>query len=380
MPRPILATISTEAMAYNLAQVKSRIQQVQQSSLAYAHRQVMTIAVIKANAYGHGTLNAIKGFAQADALGMIDLADAVLCRENGWDKPILLLEGFFDASDIPLLQHYQLTTAIHHDEQVALLSEAKAVGKPIDVMVKFNTGMNRLGFHISRASHVLDQLHQLQKNNIVGRIGCMTHFANADLCHDAVDESLAQMNRIKDLFGNRVSVCNSAASLRYPEFALVGTENWIRPGICLYGSTPFQTDKEGIPDVVFKPVMTLTARVLAVQSIQKGASIGYGSTFTATEAMRIAVVACGYADGYPRSAKLGTPVTVDGIDSRIIGRVSMDMLTVDITHIPNAGVHSKVVLWGEGGPSIDQVADSAGRIGYELMCNLAKRVPLQIVE
>lgn len=422
MPRPISAVISTQAMMHNLVQVRARIQALhayllsQQSltSLSYPIKggventvtqlpsAVKILAIIKANAYGHGILNALKGFARADGLGMIDIADAVLCREHGWKKHLLLLEGFFHASDIEVLQQYQVTTAIHSLYQIELLKQATLVGKPINVLVKFNTGMNRLGFKPDQVEEVLGLLRGLQQQGKVGHIGCMSHFANADLSPDYVKTALEHIISLRHFFEGPLSICNSAATVRYPQLALQHTENWLRPGICLYGSTPFdttpvalqgnlaeqanlltntvlETQSGYLAPVVFKPTMTLMADIIAVQVIQRGESIGYGSTFIAEKPMRVAVVACGYADGYPRSAPLGTPVMVDGQSAYVVGRVSMDMMTIDISHLPNAGVGSNVVLWGEGGPSIDEVANKAGRIAYEMMCNLAKRVPVRVI-
>ncbi|MCQ9329794.1 alanine racemase [Pelistega suis] len=377
MPRPIQAIISTQAMAHNLAQVRARIGEVQ-ASVKSSHR-VQTIAIIKANAYGHGTLNALKGFAEADGLGMIDLEDVILCRQQGWQKPIILLEGFFHQADVEILQQYRVTTAVHSFYQIDYLKKAKIGMPPIDVMVKFNTGMNRLGFLASQAQEVLSLLKSLQAQGIVGRIGCMSHFANADLESSYVNEAAEQMIQLSAFFDGPLSMCNSAASIRYPHFGIHAAENWLRPGICLYGSVPFETRVVGLTDVQFKPTMTLMADIIAIQTLQVGDSVGYGSTFTADRPMKIAVVACGYADGYPRSAAENTPVTVDGQPASLVGRVSMDMLTIDITHLPHAHIGSKVVMWGEQGPSIDVVADYSNRIGYELMCGLTKRVPVQVI-
>lgn len=377
MPRPIQAVISTQAMAHNLAQVRARIGEVQ-ASVKSSHL-VKTFAIIKANAYGHGTLNALKGFAQADGLGMIDIDDVILCRQQGWQKPILLLEGFFHQTDVEILQQHCVMTAVHSFYQIDCLKKAKLGRSPIDVMVKFNTGMNRLGFLASQALDVLTRLKTLQAQGIVGRIGCMSHFANADLDSRYVSEAAEQIIQLSASFDGPLSICNSAASLRYPQFGIQAVENWLRPGICLYGSLPFETSLAGLTEVQFKPTMTLIAEIIAVQTLQVGDSVGYGSTFTADRPMKIAVVACGYADGYPRSAAENTPVTVDGQSARLVGRVSMDMLTIDITHLPAAHIGSKVILWGERGPSIDVVADYSNRIGYELMCGLTKRVPVQVV-
>lgn len=377
MPRPIQAVISTQAMAHNLAQVRKRVGEMQ--AKANTKHMFKTLAIIKANAYGHGTLNALKGFAEADGLGMINLEDVILCRQQGWQKPIILLEGFFHQADVEVLQQYRVTTAVHSFYQIDCLKQAKTGAYPIDVMVKFNTGMNRLGFLTSQISEVLSQLKALQAQGIVGRIGCMSHFANADLDSRYVNEAAEQIIQLSTSFDGPLSMCNSAASIRYPQLGIHAAENWLRPGICLYGSVPFETRLAGLTDVQFKPTMTLIADIIAVQTLQMGDSVGYGSTFTADKSMRIAVVACGYADGYPRSATLDTPVTVDGQPARVVGRVSMDMLTIDISHLPQVNVGSKVILWGEGGPSIDVIAEKSGRIGYELMCGLTKRVPVQVM-
>ncbi|MDY3331017.1 MAG: alanine racemase [Pelistega sp.] len=377
MPRPIQAIISTQAMAHNLAQVRQRVTKMQ--AKAHTTHTFKTLAIIKANAYGHGTLNALKGFADADGLGMIDIEDTILCRQQGWAKPIVLLEGFFHAADVEVLQQYRITTAIHSFYQIDYLKQAKVGLTPIDVMVKFNTGMNRLGFRVEQTAEVLHTLKTLQAQGIVGRIGCMSHFANADLSADYVDSAAAEIISVSEAFDGPLSICNSAASIRYPQLGIHGVENWLRPGICLYGSVPFETTLTEFTPLSFKPAMTLAADIIAIQILKAGDSVGYGSTFTADREMKIAVVACGYADGYPRSAALDTPVTVDGQVARLVGRVSMDMLTIDITHLPQAKLGSRVVLWGEGGPSIDTIADKSGRIGYELMCGLTKRVPVQVI-
>lgn len=380
MPRPIVATISTEAMAHNLAQLRARIEFARQTQASVNRRCLSKmVAVIKANAYGHGTLNALKGFKEADALGMIDLEDGIICRDHGWTKPLLLLEGFFDFQDIEILQHYRLTTAIHHQAQLAYLNQAKKAGTPIDVLVKFNTGMNRLGFKMSQAEEVLSSLKDLQSKGIVARIGLMSHFANADADNGDVGEATRSILTVAPHVEGPLSICNSAAAVRYPHLALQQDENWVRPGICLYGSLPFESQLDHYPDLNFRPAMTLEARVIAVQHLNKGDKVGYGSMFTADKSMRIAVVACGYADGYPRSASPDTPVMIDGVASGIIGRVSMDMMTVDISHIPSAQVNSRAVFWGEGGPGIDEVAKTSGRIAYEMMCHLARRVPVKVI-
>jgi alanine racemase len=340
-------------MRANLALAKSRV------------GGAKTWAVVKANAYGHGLQFAVHGFAGSDGLALIEPEGAVRLREMGWRKPVLLLEGCFDASDVELVREYQLDTVVHCNEQISLLEKVKGKGR-INVHLKLNSGMNRLGFrpdafHAARA--------RLASLDGIGAITAMTHFANADDEHNA-RLSLAEQVRCFDsttagLAGPR-SVANSAAGLLHPELAY----DWVRPGIMLYGATP---GPKTASEFGLTPAMTLKSRLIATQEISPGDAVGYGSHFVADRAMRIGVVACGYADGYPRHAGIGTPVLVDGVRTRLLGRVSMDLMTVDLTPVPGAAIGSEVTLWGSGLP-IDEVAQAAGTIGYELMCALAPRV------
>lgn len=353
MPRPLVATIHIAAMQHNLALAKkcapdSRIW-----------------AIVKANAYGHGLARGLRAFAAADGIGLIEVDGAVQLREMGWQKPILLLEGFFDASDLPMAAAYQLQVTVHCIEQIGMLESAR-LASPVDVYLKMNSGMNRLGFRPDayRAAYA-----RLRAIPAVRHITLMTHFANAD---DAANDGLPlseQVQRFRDaaegLPGER-SLSNSAAVLTHADAAA----DWVRPGIMLYGGTPGGRTTGSFD---LKPAMTLASEIIGIQQVKARDTVGYGSRFVADRPMTIGVVACGYADGYPRHAPNGTPVLVDGLKSRMVGRVSMDMITVDLTDIPAARTGSKVVLWGEGLP-IDEVANAAGTIGYELMCALAPRV------
>jgi len=204
----------------------------------------------------------------------------------------------------------------------------------------------------------------------------MTHFATAD-GPQGIADALGVFRQTTQGLGGGVSICNSAATLRYPEISVSLDEspNWVRPGVCLYGASPF--DDIAAVSYGLRPAMTLRSEIIGVQSVSAGAAVGYGATFRAERRMRIGVVACGYADGYPRHAPTGTPVTVAGVPTRVVGRVSMDMITVDLDPVPHVGIGAPVVLWGEGGPSVDEVAQASGTIGYELMCALALRVPVQ---
>jgi alanine racemase len=360
MPRPLVAIIDVNAMRANLALAKARA------------GNAKTWAVVKANAYGHGLQFAVQGFAASDGLALIEPEGAIRLREIGWRKPILLLEGCFDATDLAVVEKYQLDTVVHCSEQIRFLEMVKAGGSRnvgINVHLKMNSGMNRLGFNPDAFRAAWARLAALDS---VGTITAMTHFANADDEHNARLSLAEQIRRFTSatvgLAGPR-SVSNSAAGLLHPELAF----DWVRPGIMLYGATP---GPRTASEFGLLPAMTLQSRLIATQEIAPGDAIGYGSHFVADSAMRIGVVACGYADGYPRHAGTGAPVLVDGVRTRLLGRVSMDMMTVDLTPVPAAAIGSEVTLWGSGLP-IDEVAHAAGTIGYELMCALAPRVAVR---
>ncbi|NUU00081.1 alanine racemase [Herbaspirillum robiniae] len=358
MPRPIVASISISALQHNLA-------------VARAHApNARAWGVVKANAYGHGLERAMRGFAAADGLALIEVDYAVRLRELGWTKPILLLEGFFDAADLPLLAAHDIQFAVHCEEQIALLEgfETKA---GLHAHLKMNSGMNRLGFKPEAYRAAFERLGRIAS---IRSVTMMTHFANAD---DAGNPGLALEEQVKRFNAGTAgldaprSLCNSAGDLLHAELAF----DWVRPGIMLYGGTP---GGGSAADFGLRPAMTLESEIIGVQDIAPGEAVGYGSRFVADKPMKVGVVACGYADGYPRHAPNGTPVVVDGVKTGTVGRVSMDMLAVDLTHIPGARVGSRVLLWGEGLP-VDEVAFAAGTIGYELMCALAPRVAVREV-
>ena len=359
MPRPIFCTISIAAMQHNLAltQVKARPRQ--------------SWAVIKANAYGHGINVALQGFARADGLAMLDFQDAQLCRQAGWTAPILMLEGAFDSQDMVLAGQLDLALVVHSPHQLDLL--LATTGRPYAVHLKVNTGMNRLGFSPAEADIVYANLKASQRTS---RIVWTTHFANADT--PDIEHLGVTPNQQLALFAHAHtgSVANSAGLLsqRQPGMdgkALSADVGWIRPGIALYGSSPFAG--RSARSLGLEPAMALTAKIIAIQQLHKEDQVGYGSSFVAPASMRIGIVSCGYADGYPRHAATGTPIGVNGVRTRTIGRVSMDMLAVDITAIESVTIGSDVELWGALIP-IDEVAVAAGTIGYELMCAVAARV------
>jgi alanine racemase len=364
MPRPIQATIHTSALRHNLARARA------------AAPDAKVWAVVKANAYGHGIERVFDGLRAADGFALLDLNEAQRVRDLGWRGPILLLEGVFDARDLELCSRLSLWHTVHCSEQIDMLAAHKT-NAPHRVFLKMNSGMNRLGFKPESYRSAWSRLNALPQ---VDEISLMTHFSDADTTRTGqpgIARQLAVFNTTtQDLFGER-SLCNSAATLRYSADIL--RSDWVRPGIALYGSS---TDypEHTIAHWDLQPSMTLTAKVMAICDLAVGDGVGYGSSFVANKAMRIAVVACGYADGYPRLCPTGTPVLVDGVRTRTLGRVSMDMITVDITDLPLAAMGSEVTLWGRASNgnvlSIDEVAATAGTVGYELMCALAQRVPV----
>ena len=327
--------------------------------------------MVKANAYGHGLLRAAQALAGADGYALLDLNEAVRLREAGIDQPILLLEGIFEPADLEVADRYGLMLALHDFEQIAMLEHA-SLSAPIPVWLKLNSGLNRLGFTGSRVRAAYERLQASGK----AIISLMTHFADADGAAGVA----AQMARFAEWtkgMSEQATLANSAAILRYPETHA----DWVRPGIMLYGGSPFaDTSAQALG---LKPAMTLESEIITVQELKPGDRVGYGGTFEVRRPMRIGVVACGYADGYPRHAPGfhdgATPVVVAGVRTQTVGRVSMDMLCVDLSAIPQAGIGSPVTLWGESLP-VDEVAASAGTVSYELLCALAARVPQVDVE
>ena len=359
MPRPIFCTISIAAMQHNLALAQT---------MAAPRR---SWAVIKANAYGHGIDRALQGFGKADGLAMLDFKDAQACRQAGWTAPILMLEGAFDAQDMLLAGQSDLALVVHSQHQLDWLLATS--GPQYQVHLKVNTGMNRLGFSPAQADIAYASLVASQRTS---QIVWTTHFANADT--PDIDHNGVTPNQQLAMFAHAHlgSVANSAGLLsqRQPSMdgkSLHADAGWVRPGIALYGSSPFAS--RSARSLGLEPAMALTAKIIAIQHLRKGDQVGYGSSFIAPDSMRIGIVSCGYADGYPRHAATGTPIGVDGVRTKTIGRVSMDMLAVDITAIGSAAIGSNVELWG-GLIPIDDVASAAGTIGYELMCAVATRV------
>ena len=363
MPRPILATIHTAALSHNLARVRT------------AAPDARVWAVVKANAYGHGIERVFDALRSADGFALLDLAEAQRLRALDWRGPILLLEGCFDARDLELCSRLGLWHTIHCNEQIDMLAAHKTQ-LAHRVFLKMNTGMNRLGFKPERFRAAWVRLNALPQ---VEEISLMQHFPDADGPKGITAQLQAFDAVTHDLPGER-TLSNSAAILRHAG-ALAGCSDWIRPGIVLYGSAP-DAPARSAADWGLQPTMTLSSRIIGLQQLAAGDTVGYGSSFAADGPMRIGVVACGYADGYPRHCPTGTPVLVQGVRCRMVGRVSMDMITVDLTPVPAAGMGSDVTLWGRASSgallSIDEIAAAAGTVGYELMCAVATRVPFQV--
>jgi alanine racemase len=325
------------------------------------------MSVVKADGYGHGVLRVAQALQKAEGFALLELDAAIRLREAGFRQVILLLEGFFSGDELRWIETHCLTTVIHHGEQLAMLAEYRPRRK-MDVFLKLNTGMNRLGFTPEQFPAALKAL---QENPGVGQISLMTHFARAD--EAGMDESIGvQLREFNKLAKGRYlpqSLANSAATLRYPETHA----DWVRPGIMLYGASPLP-DKTAA-ELDLRPAMTVTSKIIAVQTLKAGEGVGYGHVFRAECPTRLGIVAGGYADGYPRHAPSGTPILVGGKRTRLVGRVSMDMLHVDLNEIGGAGVGMPVTLWGKGMP-VDEVAQASGTVAYELLCALAPRMPI----
>jgi len=352
MTRPLRARIDLAALRHNHA-------------IARAHAGDARIwSVVKANAYGHGLLRVAAALADTtDGFALIELDGAIALREAGIRQPILMLEGFYEAEELPAFAEYGLTTVIHSRAQAEAFCAAPLPRK-LPVYLKLNTGMNRLGLNRDEVPVVRDMI---ERARLASSVTLMTHFADADGPR-GVDW---QMDALAGMAGGGPrSLANSAGLLRHGQTQC----DWVRPGIMLYGGSPFP--EQTAESLGLRPVMTLESQLIAVRDIVPGDRVGYGGTFTAGRPMTIGVVACGYADGYPRHAPSGAPVLIAGQRCGIVGRVSMDKLSVDLSGLPEkVGAGETVTLWGEGLPS-DEVAAAAGTISYELFCALAARVSI----
>ena len=351
MSRPARALIDTSALIHNLNIVRQ---------FAPESR---VMAVIKANGYGHGLLVTATALSAADEYGVASIDEALVLREAGLTAPITALEGFFSAEEIPLFVQHEVTTIIHSIWQVEVLESASQPGQ-IKAWIKINTGMNRLGIKLAEADSVIERVRHC---GLIGEFGLLSHLACADeIDIDATREQMARFKELTDQNELTVSLANSAGIVAWPESHC----DVVRPGIMLYGSSPVATMTAA--EIGLKPVMSSQSELIAINQQRKGDAIGYGGDWICPEDMPVGVVAFGYGDGYPRHAPNGTPVIVNGARVPLIGRVSMDMIMVDLRNVI-AKVGDTVELWGSS-LSIDEVARCAGTISYELMCQLTERV------
>ena len=355
MTRPARAHINLQALQHNF----SRVQQAAPDS--------RIIAIIKANAYGHGLVRVAQSLPHADAFGVACVDEAISLREAGFDRRIVLLEGLFTAEDVGLVNGYRLDVIVHHESQLALLEQGNLL-QPLDVWVKLDTGMHRLGFAIEDIDAVTERLQQIPR---LGTIRYMSHFPCAD--DPASDSTTIQSRVFRDAVaatGAEQTLANSAAILGWPDTQL----DWVRPGIMLSGGAPLADRTAASLDL--QPVMTLSSRLIAVNARRAGDAIGYGEDWVCPTDRLVGVAAIGYGDGYPRHAPSGTPVLVNGQPAALAGRVSMDMICIDLGDHPDAKVGDEVILWGEGLP-VEEVAAAAGTISYELLCGVGSRVQFE---
>lgn len=352
--RPLVATIDLAAIRHNYALAKR----------CAPGREAF--AVVKANAYGHGVREAVTAlYGEADGFAVASLEEAAEVRAMHGEARILLLEGCFAAEELPIAAQLRLDLVVQGEEQLAALLAAQ-LPRPLNVWLKLDSGMHRLGLAPAavRAAHA-----HLRGAAQVAELNLLSHFACADeRGHPLIEQQVETFLELLDLDFDQRSLANSAALLTIPAAHM----DWLRPGIMLYGATPFA--ELSAAELGLKPVMSLTAQLIAVREVAVGESVGYGATWVAERPSRIGTVSCGYADGYPRHATCGTPLLVSGLRVPLVGRVSMDMLTVDLTDLPQARIGDGVELWGAQLP-VDEVARAAGTIGYELLTKVTARVP-----
>ncbi len=354
MSRPAKAIINLEALRQNYL-------------LAKEISEGKVIAIVKADAYSHGATVCAQALADiADAFAVACIEEALELREAGISQPIILLEGFFDAAELQLIDQYQLDTVVHHEGQIQAIAKAR-LAQPLRVWLKMDTGMSRVGFLPEQYHNVWQQLKALPQ---ISDIVLMSHLACAD--EPDISHTVQQLETFEEytlgLPGEK-SIANSAGLIAFPN----ARAQWSRPGLMLYGISPFP--ESHTIEQRLTPVMELHSAIISIKNISPGSTVGYGSTWIAERPTRLGIVAMGYADGYPRHAKNGTPVLVNGQRVPLVGRVSMDMLAVDLTELDDTNIGDDVILWGAQLP-ISEVARYADTIPYQLLCNL-NRVPIE---
>lgn len=360
MSRPTRAVIDLAALRHNFAFA----QELAAGGLA--------MPIVKANAYGHGAILVARELdAVAPAFGVACIEEAMELRSAGVRSPILLLEGFFSAEELQLAEQHDFWLMVQNPEQVAALAAANP-STPLTVWLKLDTGMHRLGFAPAQAARLHAELQAMPA--VTNEIVLATHFACADdLESDFTEQQIAQFHRHTQSISAPHSLANSPALLGWPQ----ARADWNRPGFMLYGHSPFATEQELAQRL--QPVMTFRSEVMAVREIDAGETVGYANTWTAQRSSRIATVPVGYGDGYPRHAANSTPVLINGQRARLVGRVSMDMITVDVTDLGPVNIGDEVILWGQD-LSANEVASYADTIGYEILTRLHNRVPRVIAD
>lgn len=357
MSRPTFKTIDLAALRHNLDRIHQLV----------PGRSV--IAMVKANAYGHGITQIGNALQTAEALGVASLDEGLMLREAGVKQAIVLIEGLFHEDELIIAEQNNFTLVVHHLPHVEMLERAKTK-KPFSVWLKINTGMHRLGISIDELPAIYQRL--LTANAVKKPIGLMTHFAEADAIEsDATNKQIELFKLATASFSGPRSLANSAGILAWPD----AHGDWVRPGLMLYGASPL-FGKTGL-DHGLLPVMTLSSQLIAISLVKKGGKIGYAGTWEAPEDMLVGVVGVGYGDGYPQSAKNGTPMLVKGVECPLVGRVSMDMLTVDLRHQPNAEIGDEVILWGKGLP-VERIAKMSGSSAYEMLTRMTPRPKVEI--
>lgn len=327
------------------------------------------MAVVKANAYGHGLVPTALALPEADAFAVARLGEAVALREAGIVQPVVLLEGVFDAAQLAIAARMSFDIVVHHPDQLQLLEQQAA--RDFVVWLKVDTGMNRLGFRIEEAHEALARLRRLAP--ALREIRLLTHLSSADEPGSpATQQQLDRFAPLAHEAGLACSIANSAGILAFP----AARAQWVRPGLALYGASPFAN--RTAESLGLTPAMTLETTVIATRRVGEGETVGYGGAWRATRDTRVAILAGGYGDGLPRSLPNGTPVLIDGRRVPLVGRVSMDMIAVDITDLADVHVGERAVLWGPGLP-VEHIAALAGTIPYELLCAISQRVPIELL-
>lgn len=351
-----IAYIDLAALRHNLMRVKQ---------LAPKSK---VMSVIKANAYGHGMVNVARALQESDAFAVARLSEGVSLRQAGIKQPIVLLEGVHSATDLQVAAEYQLSVVFNNHHQIRLVSESKLTSPLSFCWVMLETGMHRLGFDLADINTVINTL--TTSDNISGPLGLMSHFANSELVGDPRNQhQLDIITNCAQVLNLATSMANSAAVIAYAD----SHGDWVRPGIMMYGSSPF--DERTATGLDLKPVMCLKSVITAIKTIEAGDQVGYGGEWVADKTTQIGVVSIGYGDGYSRHLVNRGQVVIDDTVINVLGRVSMDMIVVDLSACPKAGIGDEVILWGHNKLSIDDIAKQADTISYELLCQVTERVP-----